>query len=122
RGGLEESAIALQLERHGVKIFFSDFNGDNLRTRRPHGLVRVLVSVVSGPTSIRMPTPPGATRIARVVVPYSSAEVAKARANLRAAVAQLGPDAKLTGVARNYLNVMLNQPKNALVVFAQRVR
>jgi len=121
-GGLEESAIALQLERHGVKIFFSDFNGDNLRTRRPHGVVRVLVSVVSGPASVDAATPPGATRIARAVVPYSRAELARARAVVRSAEARFGPQSRFAAAARNQLRTIETHPKDALVVFAQRVR
>jgi hypothetical protein len=119
-GGMEEIPIALQLERHGVPVLFSDVNGDVVRNRRPHAVRwRALLTVISGPQAVDAPPPAHQVVVARGALPYTSTDVANARTLVRAMVDHFGDGSRQARQARRQLHAALTQPKSAIVVFAQ---
>lgn len=118
-GGMDEIALALQLERHGVPVLFSDFNGDVVRNRRAHQVrYRALITVISGPEAVHAAAPPGQLVVARSTERYTPADIAKARSLVRATVRRFGPGSRAARDAQRRLDAALTKPKAALVVFA----
>jgi hypothetical protein len=119
-GGMDEIPIALQLERHGIPVLFSDFNGDVVRNRRPHAVRwRALLTVVTGPDAVNARTPPHQILVARASHPYPATDVANARLRVRVMVERYGSRSRRAEEARRALRPLITPPGRVIVVFAQ---